>query len=311
MGEPWGLTGPEFMQLYWIAVAVAVVAVIVAKVRSRSVAQPQPGDRGDLTPYDLALLAAGPTRVEHTALAGLLSGGAVRVSRSGVVTRAVGGPGPADPVQDYVYARYRTAGKLRPLGFANSPLGRQMIDSLAQRGFITSMHRAARLRRVHWLFLVIIGVGIARLVNGLQLDRPVEDLTVALFVTLGIWIVCRIILGRAKSRIAPRGREALNYHRTQSPRMAATGAMVGFAVLGPIALYGLTAFPDEELSEILAMNTASATNSGDSGGGCGSGCGSSSSTSSSSSSSSSSDSSSGGSSCSSGSSCGGGGGCGG
>jgi uncharacterized protein (TIGR04222 family) len=307
VGEPWGLSGPEFMQLYWTAVAVAVIAVIVAKIRSRSVAQPQPGDRGDLTPYDLALLAAGPTRVEHTALAGLLSGGAVRVSRLGIVTRAVGGRGPADPVQDYVYARYGTAGKLRPLGFANSPLGRQMIDTLAQRGFITSMHRAARLRRVHWLFLVIIGVGIARMVNGLQLDRPVENLTVALFITFGIWIVCRIILGRAKSKITPRGREALNYHRTQSPRMAATGAMVGFAVLGPIALYGLTAFPDEELSDILAMNTASTSTSSD-GGGCGSGCGSSCG---SSSSSSSSDSSSGGSSCSSGSSCGGGGGCGG
>lgn len=304
MDEPWGLTGPEFMQLYWIAVVVAVVAVVVAKVRSRSVAQPQPGDRGDLSPYDLALLAAGPTRVEHTALAGLLSGGAVRVSRGGTVTRAVGGPGPADPVQDYVYAGYRTPGKLRPLGFANSRLGRQMIDTLAQRGFITSMHRAARLRRVHWFFLIIMGVGVARLVNGLQLERPIEDLTVALFVTLGIWIVCRIILGRAKSKITPRGREALNYHRTQSPRMAATGAMVGFAVLGPIALYGLTAFPDEELSEILAMNTASTTSSTD-GGGCGSGCGSSCG------SSSSSDSSSGGSSCSSGSSCGGGGGCGG
>lgn len=301
MDEPWGLTGPEFMQLYWIAVWLAVVAVIVAKVRSRSVAQPQPGDRGDLSPYDLALLAAGPTRVEHTALAGLLSGGAVRVSRSGIVTRAAGGPGPADPVQDYVYAGYRTPGKLRPLGFANSSLGRQMIDTLAQRGFITSMHRAARLRRVHWLFLVIIGVGLARVVNGLRLERPVEDLTFAMAITLVIWIVCRLILGAARSRITPRGREALNYHRTQSPRMAATGAMVGFAVLGPIALYGLTAFPDEELSEILAMNTASTSTSSD-GGGCGSGCGSSSS---------SSDSSSGGSSCSSGSSCGGGGGCGG
>lgn len=302
MDEPWGLTGPEFMQLYWIAVAFAVVVVIVAKVRSRSVAQPQPGDRGDLSPYDLALLAAGPTRVEHTALAGLLAGGAVRVSRGGKISRTVGGPGPADPVQEFVYARFRKAGKLGPLGFANSPLGRQMIDTLDQRGFITSMHRAARLRRVHWLFLVIIGVGLARLVNGLQLERPVEDLTFALVVTLVIWIVCRLILGTAKSRITPRGREALDYHRTQSPRMAATGAMVGFAVLGPIALYGLTAFPDEELNEILAMNTASASTSSSDGGGCGSGCGSSCG------SSSSSDSSSGGSSCSSGSSCGGGGG---
>ncbi|SDH90479.1 TIGR04222 domain-containing protein [Actinokineospora alba] len=306
MDEPWGLTGPEFMNLYWIAVAFAVVVVIVAKVRSRSVAQPQPGDRGDLSPYDLALLAAGPTRVEHTALAGLLAGGAVRVSRGGKISQTVGGPGPADPVQDFVYVRFRKAAKLGPLGFANSPLGRQMIDTLDQRGFITSMHRAARLRRVHWLFLVIVGVGIARLVNGLQLDRRVGHLVVALFITLVIWIVCRIILGRAKSKITPRGREALNYHRTQSPRMAATGAMVGFAVLGPIALYGLTAFPDEELNEILAMNTASASTSSSDGGGCGSGCGSS--CGSSSSSSSDSSSSSGGSSCSSGSSCGGGGG---
>ncbi|CRK55517.1 hypothetical protein [Alloactinosynnema sp. L-07] len=300
MDEPWGLSGPEFLRLYWIAIGLAVVLVVVAKIRARTAASGDPHDRGDLDPYQLALLTAGPARVEQTAMAGLVSRGAIRVNRTGEVTRPHGGPGPADAVQDYVLGRVPTSGRLprlAGLGFGDSALGRQLIDGLTRRGYMTSLHRARRLNRVHWVFLVIIAVGGYRAYNGIQLDRPSVFLFLSVFATLWIWIFCRAILGRARSRVTKRGRSALLDARSRYPRTVGVGAMAGFAVLGPVALWGLTAYPDDELSAAFAADRT--TSSSDSGSGCGSGC--------SASSCSSSSSSSGGSSCSSGSSCGGGG----
>jgi len=83
MQRPWGLSGPEFLQLYWIGLALAVLVAIIVRVRVRAGHSSQLVRSLDMD--ELAYLAGGPRRVVETSIARLLTAGELRTSRRGTV----------------------------------------------------------------------------------------------------------------------------------------------------------------------------------------------------------------------------------
>ncbi|MGX7827059.1 TIGR04222 domain-containing membrane protein [Actinokineospora sp. 24-640] len=285
----WGLTGPEFLELYWLALGVATLLAMVAALWAH---RPRSGRLGGLGPYEVAMLAGGPTRVMHTALAGLVSRGAVHVSRSGQITQ-VPHARAADHYESAVLAELRHGDRVHDsYRFQQSPVARDLARRMVEAGYLKSPQGGAASALVKLIFVGIGLVGAARLVTGLMNDRPIGWLALSLVATLVIAKLVGAPLKHRSTTPTRHGRQALSHAHAHG----VSGMAVGAAILLPVAFAGLVAYPDPEMSAALnttpppAGDGGSSSGGGDSGSsGCGSG---------------------GGSSCG-GSSCGGGGGCGG
>ncbi|HUQ54142.1 TIGR04222 domain-containing membrane protein [Lentzea sp.] len=297
MQRPWGLSGPEFLQLYWIGLALAVLVAIVVRVRARAGRGDQPVRSLDMD--ELAYLAGGPKRVVETSLARLLTAGELRTSRRGTV-QATSTTEPRNPVDRAVIADSQR--------YMNRTVS-LMIPAVAQDEVVTSIGRRLQdmglvadpsavksaLRKGSLALWVLLAIGVVRWVNGIAIDAPVGWLTVQLVIT-GLLIL--LVTRRGKHVRTGRGDRALDEARSSRTRSATPDEALYAGAAGLVLFGGLTVYPD------LAVRTSLLAASGSTGGYGGSSGYSSCSSSSSSCSSSSS-------SCSSGSSCGGGGGCGG
>ncbi|SMD16390.1 TIGR04222 domain-containing membrane protein [Kibdelosporangium aridum] len=283
--EPWEISGPQFIGLYIGGVVVAFLLGFVL----RKVMWPRERPTGPVTVEEVAFMRGGPFRVVDVAIAQLLQTGAVRVDRSGTL-HATGIAGRTSLEQAILQSLRRGRGNARivKLLLRRHPAIRAIRSSLANRGLIQA-NTFAQVSVMNLPILVVFGIGIARLVNGIRLSRPVDLLWACLIVTFGLLLARWFSAGKVKE--TPAGAEfrrglrsfAENAH-LRMPVAALTG------VAGIVALGGLAAFPDATISVALASTDPMRWGFGGS-----------------SSSSSSSDSSSSSSSCSSGSSCGGGG----
>ncbi|MCX2954325.1 TIGR04222 domain-containing membrane protein [Lentzea sp. NEAU-D7] len=287
MPRPWGLSGPEFLQLYWIGLALAVLVAIVVRVRARAGHSTQPVRSLDMD--ELAFLAGGPRRVVETAVARLLTSGELRTSRRGTVqaTSTTRSLNPVDRAVITDCQRYtnRTVALMIPSVAADpvvTGIGRRLEDMglLAGSDVVKSATRKGSVPL--W---VLLAIGVARWVNGVAVDAPVGWLTLQLVLT-GVLILLLTRRGKALVRTR-KGNEVLNDARRTSTRAAGSVDEVVYAgAAGAVLFGGLLVYPD------LAVRTSLLASSGPSGysGGGYSTC------------------STGSSSCSSGSSCGGGGG---
>ncbi|WP_433270471.1 TIGR04222 domain-containing membrane protein [Actinosynnema sp. CS-041913] len=257
MERPWGLSGPEFLELYWIALAVSLVVAIGVRVRLRGTrgvapagalgpAELGPSELGrfELGRYELAFLIGGPRRVVETSTAALIDSGALRPARDGAV-RVVGTPVSADPVDQAVLtdaARYRY--RTLPLLFtavSGQDAPRAVGDRLVARGYLVSPWVAKRwLRRSVVPMALVAAVGVVRWVNGLAIGAPVGWLTLQLVLT-GVLIA---LLRKA----SPLTRTALGSRAVATAR--AGGSPGGGVVAGPagdaglVALNGFAAHPN-------------------------------------------------------------------
>lgn len=288
MQRPWGLSGPEFLQLYWIGLALAVLAVIIVRVRVRAGHSNQPVRSLDMD--ELAYLAGGPRRVVETSIARLLTSGELRTSRRGTVqvTSTSQSLNQVDRAVITDSQRYtnRTVNLMIP---AVSKDG--VVTAIGQRledmGLVVRPEVAkSALRKGSVVLWVLLAIGVARWVNGVAISAPVGWLTLQLVVTGAlIWLLTR----RGKHLRTSKGNRVLEDARTTSTRRLATSDDALYAGAAGMVLFGgLVTYPDLAVrSSLLASSASSSSYTGYSG------CSSSSS------------------SCSSGSSCGGGGGCGG
>ncbi|WP_186763237.1 TIGR04222 domain-containing membrane protein [Lentzea tibetensis] len=293
MERPWGLSGPEFLELYWIALAALVVFAIIVRVRARS-GNSQPVRTLDLD--ELAYLAGGPRRVVEASLARLLAAEALRTSRRGAV-QVTGVPvvNPVDQavVEDAQRYTNRTIYLLVPKvaeHHAVTSIGTRLVEA----GLVIDRDEVrSRLRRGALPLWVLLAVGIARWFNGITIDAPVGWLTLQLVVTgLLIFIVTR----RGKLMRTSKGDRVLQEARASGTTGGVTSpASVEYAgAAGLVALGGLAAYPDLTVrSSLLAApaggttgyvggscgaSTSSCSSGGGSssccgGGGCGGGCG--------------------------------------
>ncbi|WP_433893855.1 TIGR04222 domain-containing membrane protein [Streptomyces sp. CA-111067] len=300
MNQPWGLSGPEFLGLYACAFVLAAAAPAIVRTVRRG---GRPDGPGTADVYTLAVVGGGDPRVVDTAVHALIEDGRLRASRDHKLT-VCGGP-PEEPVQRAVLDELHRAGPVnlteaRRLGRYTDPV-QHIARTAVTRGLLVGPEERRR-TAVSAIVpaLVVVAVGIARLVNGVRLGRPVGLLVAALIVSA----VAVVLLAAGTPRLTPAGEALLDRARHQDgpdPRAfgsygwydphggrpghgasGLTAAVVPAAVLSVAAL-GATGVADADLRAALygAMGGGSGgggsscgSGGGDGGGGgCGGGCG--------------------------------------
>jgi uncharacterized protein (TIGR04222 family) len=285
------LSGPEFLQLYWIGLALAVLVVVIVRMRVRAGRSNQPVRSLDMD--ELAYLAGGPRRVVETSIARLLTSGELRTSRRGTVQVT-----PNAQSLNQVDRAVITDGQR----YTNRTVN-LMIPAVSQEGVVTAIGQRledmglvvnpdvakSALRKGSLVLWVLLAIGVVRWVNGIAISAPVGWLTLQLVITGAlIWLLTR----RGKHLRTSKGNRVLEEARTTSTSRPAPSDDALYAGAAGVVLFGgLVTYPDLAVrSSLLASSSSSSSSSGYTGySGCSSGS----------------------SSCSSGSSCGGGGGCGG
>ncbi|MGW6933721.1 TIGR04222 domain-containing membrane protein [Lentzea sp. NPDC054927] len=291
MQRPWGLSGPEFLQLYWIGLALAVLVAIVVRVRVRAGHSNQPVRSLDMD--ELAYLAGGPRRVVETAIARLLTAGELRTSRRGTVqaTSTTQSLNSVDRAVITDAQRYtnRTVNLMIPAltgDGAVTAIGRRLEDM----GLVVNPDVAkSALRKGSVLLWVLLAIGVVRWVNGIAIGANIGWLTLQLVITGALIFV---LTRRGKHVRTSKGNSVLDAARTTNTRSAATSDEALYAGAAGLVLFGgLAVYPDLAVRSSLLASSGSGSYGGSSTGYTGDGGSVSS--------------------CSSGSSCGGGGGCGG
>jgi uncharacterized protein (TIGR04222 family) len=293
MGQPWGLSGPQFLGVYAAGIGLTILIPFII----RQVIRGLPGRRArrELDPYEVGYLVGGPRRAAEVVIAEGVDCGALRVDSSGRVTRAyqAAATGPHAGALDRVtldgLSTHALATKLR-----SDPSIARIGPDLSADGLVISRGPMKVLRLVSAVLIVALLVtGILRLMEGSHNHRPIGDLT-GLFVLSLItsFFVLMSTVGRStKTRKGAsylrRLRKAHSAGAALPSSLAFSGAPVsaldaaaigGGAVLLGIALAGFSAVPDETMRQALLAGMPTPSTSGGSscsgGGGCGGGgCG--------------------------------------
>ena len=292
MDETWGLSGPEFLQLYGAALVVLLllsVAVALLAKRDGHRSDAAAGSGAELGTYELAYLFGGVDRVAETAVAGLIEVGSVRVTRSREL-HSLGGQWVGDQwvargcdeYQNKVLERSWQDINRLCRAFRVSDLGEPLRRSLQQRGLVITEPRRRASELVAWLFPLLGLVGVARLLSGVANGNPVGFLVLELFATGLVWAGARTAgqnprptrLGdRVKQERGQQERTRGSLHGKHAPVRSAGPATAALLV----AVSGVSAYPDSELASLLVPPTSSGGNGGGGhgggGGGGGGGCG--------------------------------------
>ena len=282
MDETWGLSGPEFLQLYGAALVVLLllaVAVALLAKRDGHRSDAAAGSGAELGTYELAYLFGGVDRVADTAVAGLVEAGSVRVTRSrelhSLGGQRVGGQrvarGADEHQNEVLECSWPDINRLRR-AFRVSDRGEPLRRSLQQRGLVITEPRRRASELVARLFPLLGLVGVARLLSGVADGDPVGFLVLELCGTGLVWAGARTAgqnprptrLGervkqergqRERTRGSLRGKHA----PVRSPEPATAALLV--------AVGGVSAYPDSELASLLVPPTSSGGNGGGGGGG--------------------------------------------
>lgn len=298
MSQPWGMSGPEFLAVYTAAFAGAGVATALlrAGLRKRYDTDPAAG-AGPADVYTLAVVGGGSERVVDTAVQALVEGGRLRAGRDHRIS-ACGTPFADEPVQQAVLSCFDSAKGIELSTARNRSAGSEPVRRIGQDAVARGLLLAPGQRGVSTTavlpLLAVFCVGVARLVNGVRLGRPVGLLVVALLISGVVAAVVAAntprrtlagdrLLARARQGKAPDPRLFGFYDAAYAPTAAGGGApLVPAAVLG-VAVLGAVGVADLDLRRALYGSSDSSSGggsggdsgsgSGCGGGGCGGGCG--------------------------------------
>jgi uncharacterized protein (TIGR04222 family) len=290
-GDTWGISGPAFLVLY----SAMIVAVLILSAIHRRILFA--GDRtasvDRLGPQQVAYLNGGDRLAVYAALGGLRGAGAIAGGPGKTLYQAGPLPAGVTPLDSAIYNAAGRRIRARDLT-GDEWVGaavRQLREGLEAQGLAVAPAtlKVARLWALVAAAMVLLGVG--RFVDGLQNDKPVTYLVIAIIV--GIFVTIGLMTRKRRAtRAADKGLAALRKQHAylspgQSPSYAtygATGAAMGVALYGTAALYTMDpAFAAE--ADIQRINSSGGTSGGgDSGsssscsggsscGGGGGGCG--------------------------------------
>lgn len=293
VGRPWGLSGPEFLELYGLALVGLVVLCVVVWLLprlGRAGRDRANQDHAEVGPYELALLNGGTGRVADAALAGLLEARKVRINRMRHVSvHTTEEKGPADEFQqvvvDHLRGRTTMVGMLRGVRRAlrRSGLCEPLERGLRERGLIVSAGARRLVFGLLALFPLLGVIGVVRAVHGAALGYPVGFLLVELVVTLVTWGLLARLLAHPQRTAA--GEAARHVDLTPSEDLETAGPSSARPQLGRpsgraatrVASRGFGEYPDKRLAGLLRPTRsgggAGAGFGGSSGGGCGGGGG--------------------------------------
>ncbi|MFJ6676447.1 TIGR04222 domain-containing membrane protein [Actinosynnema sp. NPDC091369] len=241
MERPWGLSGPEFLELYWIALAVSLAFAIFVRVRLRGTRGGAPA--GALGVLDIAYLTGGPRRVVETSLAGLIDVGALVPARNGSV-RLVGTPTADHPVDQAVLTdakryRYRTM-TLLITSVSEQDAPRAVGRRLSEQDYLVGPDAVRRWLRIGVApMALLLVVGVVRWVNGVLISAPVGWLTLQLALTgVLVWVL---------RKAAPVTRTAKGRDAVARARAAGATGVRGVTVVASaaelVALHGFAGHP--------------------------------------------------------------------
>lgn len=284
------MSGPEFLQLYWIGLALAVLVAIVVRMRVRAGHSTQPVRSLDID--ELAYLAGGPRRVVETAIARLLAAGELRTSRRGTVqaTTSTQSKNPVDRAIVTDSQRYtnRTVNLMVPAMASDdavTSIGRRLEDM----GLVVNPDVAkSTLRKGSIALWVLLVIGFARWINGIAIGADIGWLSLQLVIVTPVLIY--LVSRRGKLVRTTKGDRVLSEARTAGGRATGSDDLAFAGAAGLVAFGGLGVYPDLAVrSSLLASSASSSTgytssggscssgssscSSGGGGGGCGGGCG--------------------------------------
>ncbi|WP_037851430.1 TIGR04222 domain-containing membrane protein [Streptomyces sp. NRRL S-340] len=276
MDAPWGFTGPEFLGVYAAGFVVAVLLGVAVRKAARRF---RPATETALAPdvYTIAWIVGGARQMANTAVFALIQRGHLRRALDGTLTFCGGLPD--EPVQRAVLEAARTQGATStPLvheAARQLPEIRRAGEAARRLGLLPSRRRRLAGRLAGLPMLVLTGVGIARVVNGVRLGRPVGWLVMFLLVSL----VVAAVFVCTPPRITPAGWYAVrNSGRSSHPvhwGPAGDGPKVPASIVA-VAMAGWINIPDPTLGSSLfsGFSSSSSSSSSSSGGGWGgSSCG--------------------------------------
>ncbi|WUH89270.1 TIGR04222 domain-containing membrane protein [Streptomyces sp. NBC_00433] len=289
MSQPWGMSGPDFLAAYAAAFAAAgiVTALLRAGFRKRQDTDPTAGT-GPADVYTLAVVGGGTVRVVDTAVQALIEDGRLRVGRDHRIT-ACGTPTAYEPVQQAVLACCGSAkgvglSAVRARTVVSRPVQRIAQDAV-ERGLLFGPGSRGASTAAVLPLLAVFCVGVARLVNGIRLGRPVTLLILALAVSGFVLVAVAATVPRrtlAGDRLLERGRQgaALDPRLLfgaggHAPAGGGGDPLVPAAVLS-VAVLGAAGVADPVLRHAIYGGLSSSSGSGGGGscgGGGGGGCG--------------------------------------
>lgn len=244
--EPWGLSGEQFLELYFLGIGCALVLAVAIRLLPKFFGSGNHVIRPSAV--EIGYLAGGPDRAVETATAELLAAGALRIDSTGLIRATGAAARPSGALASQVLARVTASHSLRDI--ARYLRTRSALDTmgreLAELGLVVRPHIAARFRFASSLpLLAVLIVGAVRWANGVSLGRAVGILTPSLLATVVLFIVL-LKLRRGRHIRTFFGDRALRELRRSASRDAATS----------VALYGVFKYPDLRTAGALRVSAA-------------------------------------------------------
>jgi uncharacterized protein (TIGR04222 family) len=268
----WGISGTSFVAGYGIAAVVVAIGLWVVRrglLNSRAGTEP-----AGLDVYELATLNGGPQLAITAAAARLHGLGALTPSVTRCTVVAVDhsdADGSARELEQVIMDAAQpgiSCSEMRAQVAPSAPIKR-IVSKLQDGGLLLDEQTQSRLRR-QWLWaLPLLGLGVARLVSGIQSDREILFLLVIVIAVAAgtLWLAAQ----RVHATVA--GERLLAAKRDGRTTLGRTPAQSELPLA--IALFGGGALwvADPIFASALGVPYEQRSTSTGGGGGCGSGCG--------------------------------------
>jgi uncharacterized protein (TIGR04222 family) len=272
-GNPFELKGIEFLPVLFLAYAVAFFFAYMIRRKYRG-PDLTPGEaEPELDPYEVAYLTGGRPRVVGAVLVSLNDQGYLDVSESGTVT-VRGFPKDGDRLEEAVMAELSGQnGKtldLKPLRVAVQQIEDRRFRRLEKAELITDpvRRRLGTLLPFAFCLAAIFLFGAARLVLGLQNDRPSGYLIVSMIV---LFVLTAITFGRAVRRTYKGDAVLANLSKRHAGLRRLRGDLDSGDAALAVGLFGIAVLSGTSYAAMY--DRMHKFDNAGSGGGCGSGCG--------------------------------------
>lgn len=218
--------GPQFLQFY-LLLCTGVLLLIFAMQRityhrhAWGICRNQPAPR-ELPPDEVAFLAGGAARMAHVATLALVESEAIRftpiASRHPYVTVKDSFKG-GRFVDECEWLRRRKDGRANYTTFRARLMMREpaLSRDLCAEGWLWAPHSMRKLRFIaHALALLTLGTGCAKTIVGLNRDRPITFLVMAMVLFLAAYLLLTVRLpGLGGRGLTKAGRTALDAQRAR------------------------------------------------------------------------------------------------